>query len=154
VTLHFAAMATAGLPPATPLQLRGVRAARTAPRRAAAARCCATPLGDAAASANAPHHASPRHARRVLIAAAAAAPALAAAAQADAKQWREVEYELRDKRIGAIAKSDAEWKAALSPDAYRVLRRAVTEKQFTRRARRCATACAALPDVPRAAARC
>jgi hypothetical protein len=90
----------------------------------------------------------------VLIAAAAAAPTLAAAAQADAKKWREVEYELRDKRVGAVAKSDAEWKAALSPDAYRVLRRAVTEKQFTRRARRCATARAAFPDAPRAAVRC
>jgi hypothetical protein len=140
-------MASLGALAAAPQPRRAARAARAPPARPRAApRCCSAPEHAAAAAAAAAAASSPaapppplpRPARRALIlsAAAAAAPLGAAAGAARARVWREVDsFELRETRVGSFARSEAEWKAALSADAYRVLRRAVTEKQFSRRAR-------------------
>ena len=99
--------------------------ASAAPRRCAA-RCCAaggsfdTEAESAAAAAATPLIAAlPR--RRVLLATACSAPLIS---QRDA-------VAREDAREGRVAKTDAEWRASLPPQAYRVLRRAATEAPFS-----------------------
>ncbi len=122
--MHATALAAVCAPPA--LQ-RSARRRNTAPRRCLAAPHAAADSSAQSAAPTAPtvpaETAARVQPRRRLLSVGAASIVWAACSCPPARA--------ADERTGAIAKTDAEWRAALPEESYRVLRQAATERPWS-----------------------